>query len=237
MNIQHIPSDNFNIYIYQYETICSSININTELGYKLSKVQNPNGMIEKFLAENNSIDIYTDGSKTSESVGSAVVCPPLNIKIQSAIAKNASTFTAESIALSEAINIVYKHPENNFAIFIDSLSVLQSLKNNKLSIKQNNNILKIKEIHNKALAANPQRKIEFIWIPSHTMITGNEAADLLAKEAAKNSTLDNLPIPFLDYYHEYKQSADVENNRIIVEQSQTKGNKYFKLFHNTYSSP
>ena len=53
------------------------------------------------------IAVYTDGSKlNSGSVGSACICPSLDIFIQKIIHKNASVYTAERTALSDAMEIV-----------------------------------------------------------------------------------------------------------------------------------
>ena len=122
-------------------------------------------------------------------------------------------------------------------IFTNSLSALQSLKSNKISIKLSKYTLQIKEKYNKALEANPHMKIEFIWIPSFIKINGIESVYTLAKDAAKNSVLTNLSIPFPDFCHEHKKTAKMENNRIIVDQSMFKGKKYFQIFHNDDSSP
>ena len=60
--------------------------------------------------------IYTDGSKikNNNSVGTATICPNLNVRISRSIDKDASIFTAESIALIDSYivlatqKIVYK---------------------------------------------------------------------------------------------------------------------------------
>nr|CAH7764015.1 unnamed protein product [Callosobruchus chinensis] len=39
-----------------------------------------------------------------------------------------------------------------------------------------------------------EKKITFVWTPSHVEITGNEAADLAARQAAQQPYADNIPI-------------------------------------------
>ena len=70
--------------------------------------------------------IYTDGSKNSNAacVGAAAICPDLDIYRTKAIHKGASIFTAECIALSDALDIALQNQDRNFIIFSDSQSAL-----------------------------------------------------------------------------------------------------------------
>ena len=58
-------------------------------------------------------------------------------------------------------------------------------------------------------------KLNLYWLPSHIGITGNEVADLLAKEATSLAFNDSLLIPFSDYSHNFKLALRTENNAII----------------------
>jgi hypothetical protein len=75
-------------------------------------------------------------------------------------------------------------------VHTDSRIILQSLKNTK-----NHNYL-IEEIRKKTIALEKRNwTIIFTWIEAHVEIYGNELADKLAKEAARNDniTFDRIP--------------------------------------------
>ncbi|XP_055924754.1 uncharacterized protein LOC129956826 [Argiope bruennichi] len=89
------------------------------------------------------IPIYTDGSKSSQSVGCGIVFPEVTYSYR--LHDSCSVLTAELSAIL--------HP-----IAIDILCCLRDLQTKGYDI-------------------------QFRWIPSHVGITGNEAADIAAKEA------------------------------------------------------
>ena len=57
----------------------------------------------------------------------------------------ASVYTAECVAIDDALDIAKQNPDCNFLIFSDSLSALQALKSNKISISTNQYIYSIKK--------------------------------------------------------------------------------------------
>jgi len=78
-------------------------------------------------------------------------------------------FTAENFAILEAIKLANSLPTNNFLILSDSLSVLTALKNpwpkNEITQTTQSELI------------NTQKNIDFMWVPSHVTIKGNEMAD------------------------------------------------------------
>ena len=124
------------------------------------------------------VQIYTDGSKCADGVGAAAVI--VGERSSSAtLPRTASIFSAEVHAISIACTLIEQHQSNNFAICTDSLSSLQGLahmepKNHAVKRLQ----LKIHEL----LEAG--KRISLIWVPSHCNISGNEAADKAARQAA-----------------------------------------------------
>jgi len=128
---EHIYTDNhYNMYTCEYKIITSDININVKFGNTLYSSHDPNIAINSLIQEENAIGIYTDGSKSNSasSVGSACVCKELGVIPKISICKKASIFTAESLALLEAVKIATTFSNNNYIIFSDSLNVLVSLK-------------------------------------------------------------------------------------------------------------
>ena len=178
-------SNNFNLYIHQYQLLFKNININLQFGKQLKPDENINIKVEKVISSDNAYAIYTDGSKSANSVstGSACYCPNLNKSITSSIVKFASVFTAECIAINDAVKLALTRPNENVDIFTDSLSALQTLENTKLNVKINPYILEIKNNIDKfVLNTKNNSTIKLYWIPAHKGINGNEVADALAKE-------------------------------------------------------
>lgn len=134
----------------------------------------------KFLEHrdiHNSNHHYTDGSKSGEGVGFAVVSP--NKIIKGRLTAEASVFSAELYALREAIsNILKDSTAANHTIFSDSQSALMSLTS---GATRSPLVESVRRKYHQALDKN--LNLELCWVPSHTDIAGNEKADAVAKEA------------------------------------------------------
>lgn len=81
-----------------------------------------------------------------------------------------SIFSAESLGIQNAISHAMTLVPEEILIISDSLSALLALKN---PYPKNEIILYIQE-----KLSNSRKKIEFLWVPSHTGISGNELAEL-----------------------------------------------------------
>jgi len=120
--------------------------------------------------------IYTDGSKSDDRVGVAVVH---RNKIKCVRLPNtASIFRAELYALLLAIEVVRHSKEKNFVIFSDSMWSLQATSGFKIELDLVQRIIKDCSILSKS-----GKTIVLCWIPSHMGIPGNEKADTAAKSA------------------------------------------------------
>ena len=138
-----------------------------------------------------SLHLYTDGSKSHEGVGFGVYCNDENIMVSSRINKSSSIYTAELLAIAEAVKLLDSH--DSITIFTDSLSSLQGLQDTRSShpiINEIQNII----ISNQARG----REVKLCWTPSHVAITGNEKADSLAKQAILNENIINHKVPHTD---------------------------------------
>ena len=128
--------------------------------------------------QGNSVIIYTDGSKSDIGVGCAYIDIENNKTFKMNLPCECSVFTAELVAILEAVKYALESPLKNYTICSDSMSALQSMRNiyteNKIVIDI---LQKIRHL-----------KINFIWIPGHCSIKGNELADSLAKEALEIPT-------------------------------------------------
>ena len=179
--------ENYNLYNYDFELIFLELKINTEVGSEIKSSTDPNALVNKIIEEHKAIPIYTDGSKssTSESVGAASVCPQLNIFQTNSLPASCSIFTAESIALVNAVNIALKNPNHNYIIMSDSLSALTLLKRPHMDVKTSRFYYEIRRgVSNFRNRTKNDSDIYFFWIPAHIGIEGNELADINAKEAS-----------------------------------------------------
>lgn len=155
---------------------------------------------EKFNEElgsnyNGWLPIFTDASKLNDSsyVGAAVWIPSSKIILNYKCPSISSVFTAESIALLEAILFVDSHNLDNSIILTDSKSSLQSIISCPFRTKSRFPIIfKIRE----ALFRCKNRNINVVlaWIPGHSGIPGNETADSCAKQAIFSGSEEHLKI-------------------------------------------
>jgi len=86
-----------------------------------------------------------------------------------------SIFKVESQTIKETLIHTNTKMDNKILIISDSLSALLALESHNPS----NEI--IQQIHN--IIAKSNKIIQFMWVPSHIDIPGNEKVDVLANEA------------------------------------------------------
>lgn len=130
--------------------------------------------------------IYTDASKNITGTGCAFISG--SVKKLYKLPTEASIFTAEITAIKEATIYVESIHIKKALIISDSLSALTSL----LSPNPSNEISQ--QIIN--IITNSKNIIEFMWVPSHTGIKGNEEVDLLANQAissTESTVINSLP--------------------------------------------
>jgi len=77
------------------------------------------------------------------------------------------------------------------------LSCLQALISNPFNSKLSPLVLRIKSFIN--YLKNSHRSIQFLWIPSHIGILGNEVADWLAKSTAITILPSSVQLPWTDF--------------------------------------
>lgn len=119
--------------------------------------------------------IYTDGSKIEERVGYGVWSTEK--EANGRLKNHSSIFTAEMYAIQKAIRIIETSNGANFLIVSDSLSCLRALENFDSKDTLTNEV--------KQMIAKTTKNVEFLWVPSHVGIQGNEKADELAKNGTQ----------------------------------------------------
>jgi ribonuclease HI len=108
------------------------------------------------------------------------------------VPNHASLFSAEAITILVALDIISQSTEQDFLILSDSLSCVTAVENRNL---ENPLVVKILERVHQQLHVD--RRINFVWVPSHIGIAGNTAVDAVAKGGV-SLPISNAEIPHTD---------------------------------------
>ncbi|XP_073987231.1 uncharacterized protein [Rhodnius prolixus] len=136
--------------------------------------------------------LFTDGSKLNNEVGCAYFDPNSNKRKMFKLPAYSTVYTAELIAIHQAMVYSYTLDATDITIFSDSRSALDALYHWKLA-SANHLIINIAE----ALLnlKNQGKNIKFGWCKAHCGISNNETVDLLAKEACSSGEYLAIPLP------------------------------------------
>ncbi|XP_037962433.2 uncharacterized protein LOC119690772 [Plutella xylostella] len=135
------------------------------------------------------VKIYTDGSKIDGKVGAALSLWNNEAQfkaIKLKLSPYCTVYQAELLAICKATRVILDRQETSFGIFSDSRSALETIVNHNtrhpLATEARSNLSRCKS---------QNKTVNLFWIKAHAGLEGNEAADKLAKEAAK--TLKRKP--------------------------------------------
>ncbi|KAG0716254.1 Gag-Pol polyprotein [Chionoecetes opilio] len=133
---------------------------------------------------------FTDGSVDTTTGTAAAAVHHNEFAALYRLPDNSSTLQTELLAILRALQLAVPR-DINVTIHTDSLGAIQAIQT--VSPKDNVNLITsvlatAKNIHDSG------RHVHLNWVPSHTGIPGNEAADLAAKEAL-NLPQVTAPIP------------------------------------------
>lgn len=146
-------------------------------------------MFEDHLQEHSeSLIVYTDGSKSEDGVGFA--CYSSRTTSQRHIPSGASNYTAELLAIMEAINLSSNEPFDNITIVTDSKSSIQAI----ASLNYQHPI--VNSIRHSIITG--QKRITLCWVPSHVGVLGNERADELARNSIGTLPISHVSLPRSD---------------------------------------
>ena len=173
---------------------CCSVNIS-------KKNSSPQEIKAKFLEHDRELTkdfkIFTDGSKSNEGTGCAIIMRDQH-KV-GRLPNAASSFTAEITALVHALKEASKINASKFVIYTDSKSAIDAI------CKYN----PFQPLVQKAqewlyLIYARHKSVRFCWVPSHVGIRGNEVADAEAKSACALPRVDLPELLHSDMYHSIK---------------------------------
>ena len=212
--IQPSNCENFPPWAITLPNICQRQSMNEDCPFDRGKAQN---FLEHLTSHQNTTPVYTDGSKSTEGVGSAVVLPTLGMSNTVSLPKAASIFTAEAYAIILSLEMIQKLPPREYTIFSDSKSVLQALE----QYSPKNNMIRNAQDYIHHIQNNLKSKINLCWTPAHVGIKGNEQADAMAKQA-KTLPIKNVYIPYSDIKPIIKQTVLKRWQQTWDEQRQNK---------------
>jgi ribonuclease HI len=141
--------------------------------------------------EEQTIQIYTDGSKNEQRVGAGVAIfsgQKLITKLQYKLDSRCSNNQAEQLAIVKALETletieIEEIKPHTAIILTDSRISLDSIKNgynhSHLTEETRKRLTKLERTN---------WKITFAWVKAHAGILGNELADQLAKAAARSKS-------------------------------------------------
>lgn len=131
---------------------------------------------------------YTDGSKQGVLAGYGIKGE--GVEITGRIPDNSSVFSAECFAILECVKLCATYNSDNFLICTDSLSAINALK----KVYARNGL--IKNIQDQIGISG--KFFTLMWVPAHTGIRGNEAADDQAKDAVNSPEFRGNSMTFED---------------------------------------
>lgn len=136
--------------------------------------------------------IYTDVFRTEEGVEISIILD--NKQIMHEFPNKCLIFSAEAIAILNAIQLIIDEKHFKDIIFTDLLSSINNIKN----IFHRGDIASLTH-NNLGEAYKKYKQIKIIWIPGHSGIDGNEMTDKHAKIAIFNPNVSLLKqVPYSD---------------------------------------
>ena len=154
--------------------------------------------------------LYTDGAKNDRGVGCALVHG--NRCLQFKLPEICSVFTAEAVAILEALKYVESENFHKCVVCTDSLSVVTALRS---AVSDNPVLNDILDTIHRLLHMG--RRVIIIWVPGHCNIPGNEMADTNAKLAIDLDGIYGLQVGHREYHPHIRKTVRELFNRLWLD--------------------
>ncbi|XP_073822281.1 uncharacterized protein [Musca autumnalis] len=184
--------------------------------------------ISRLEADNFEI-FFSDGSVLPDHTGSAFVHKATGTVFSFFNNKVLSSMSAELIAMGKALEFAINNEMNNVAILTDSLSGALAIKNGG---KCNSLVQSFAN-----LASQINGRIEIHFIPGHSNILFNEAADQAAKKAKEIGSELDTPLTINDAIAMVYDELWKEWNNIYINRSQNSNSHFLRIFPRAKKRP
>lgn len=189
----------------------------------------------------NSIIVYSDGSKEKEKVSVGVVIDRIGVEKRISINKLCSIYLAEIKAIYEIIAMaiisyiaVNEKQDTDLLILTDNQSVCKELGSCNTNIRTHEGIIEIKrkikgyEEMDREIEGR-DKKVGIGWIPGHMGILANERADGIAKNATNKSPKEEYnKLPYSDWKGVHRSEIKSRTKSRNEIEGNYKGREYFE---------
>lgn len=143
--------------------------------------------------------IFTDGSLLHGKTGFAFYHPKSKEKMKFKLPPETSIFTAELVAISEAMKYALNLKINRIAIFSDCKSALEKIKSASHLTENHYVVTQIYDLNKQLIVQG--KTVTLVWVKGHCQIEYNDIVDRLAKEATQDGdSLTQFKIPRNDLF-------------------------------------
>lgn len=131
---------------------------------------------------------FTDGSRRDGIAGSGVFCKKPKIRQFTSLGPFATVFQAEMYAIIDCVHLNLEYTGKRILILSDSQAALKALESNEVSSRLT------LECINALNRLGSKNSICLGWVPGHSGIGGNEAADELARMGSSSRPIGPEPM-------------------------------------------
>ena len=173
---------------WRHEKAVINMSLQTRVDKKMAPEQIRPLVRETIDAYKNYTKFYTDGSKDERGrVGAAFYIGKIGIQANFRLSDDVTVYTAEMVAIREALVYIKRNVLGRVVVFSDSLSAIQSFSTERSNSRPNltNDVISlIAEVKSEGI------DIHICWIPSHIGIIEHDEADELARQALDKESID-----------------------------------------------
>lgn len=186
---------------------CLSINFSIQAAMKQSTDLPANDLVQREMVKSyNGFSVCaTDGSKSVDGTGYAVVnnfgAPCVSVKLP----HNISVYMAELFAILDAVRLIKEAPMGKYVVMTDSMSALKSLQTQSVDSSTPMAWFEVKQAVR--LAEFEGSELSFLWVPAHSGVIMNEEADELAKAACISGVEQPHRLTYFDVKYPAKQQG------------------------------